>query len=323
MKYDSDHWRDKRYLAIREELEQAGYSCVRADELKSSGPVVDEVCRLLREAALVVIDSSGDSHNVSYEIGYCHGINRSPHTTLLLRAGADFPFNYRHFRHRVYRDLRHLRRLVRDYLQIHEPLSDGQFGYTFTFGFAAGGVDYIRDGAFCIFDALRDQKFSGRCECYSAEQFGFGRLFSVAIMLRCPGRKATPNYNWWMKLQNSVEENALRHKGSITFQPTLSEVAGKEAMLAKLVPSGVAEFLNGSVVRLLGSENDSLLHSYHERLENLALSAEAPLSVKDAAPIKGEFDREAAKQPFRITPVPGQNSSGMNRTAANKFKPRN
>jgi len=29
MKFDSDHWKDKRYLAISEELEKAGYSSFR------------------------------------------------------------------------------------------------------------------------------------------------------------------------------------------------------------------------------------------------------------------------------------------------------
>lgn len=35
-------------------------------------------------------------------------------------------------------------------------------------------------------------------------------------------------------------------------------------MLTNLIPSGIAEFLNGRVVRLLGSDNDSFLHSYYE-----------------------------------------------------------
>jgi len=83
-------------------------------------------------------------------------------------------------------------------------------------------------------------------------------------MLRCPGRKATPDDHWWMKVQKSVAEHVLRHKGSITFEPSLSEAACKRAMLTNLIPSGTAEFLRGRVVRLLGSENDSFLHSYYD-----------------------------------------------------------
>ena len=271
MQFESDHWRDKRYAVIQEELEHAGYSCLRADEIKTSGPVVDEVCRLLRDAALVVIDSSGDSHSVSYEIGYCHGVSRPADTTLLLRADAKLPFNYQHYRHRVYRDLRHLRRLVRDYLQICEPVSHKQLGYAFTFDFAAGGFDYILNGAFCIFDALRDNKFSGRCECYSAEQFFIrDRLFTVGVMLRRTGRKPTPDDAWWRKLKKSVANHAKKCKDSITFDPDLSEFAWKYAMLATMVPSGLAEFSDGRLTRLLGSDSVSFFHPYYERQEPTA-----------------------------------------------------
>lgn len=91
MKFDSDHWSDRRYLAIKEELQNAGFTCLRADEIRTSGQVLEEVCRLLKEASLVLIDSTGDSHNVSYEIGYCHGAGRPSERTLLIRCDSDIP----------------------------------------------------------------------------------------------------------------------------------------------------------------------------------------------------------------------------------------
>ena len=265
MQFESDHWRDKRYAVIQEELEHAGYSCLRADEIKTSGPVVDEVCRLLREAALVVIDSSGDSHSVSYEIGYCHGINRPADTTLLLRADAKFPFNYQHYRHRVYKDVRHLRRLIRDYLQICEPVSHAQLGYAFTFSFSADCTYYILDGAFSIFDALRDNHFSGRCECYGVDQLGIpGRLFTIGVMLRRTGRKPSPDNDWWTKLKKSVAMHSKEYKDSITFESDLSEFAWKHALLAAFIPSGVGEFTDGRLTRLLDSQENSFFRPYYE-----------------------------------------------------------
>lgn len=151
MRFSDDPWRDKVYLAIREELEKANYKCIRSDEIRTSGPVVDEVCRLLAEADLVVIDSSGDSHSVSYEIGYCHGIGRSSDSTLLLKDNAELPFNYRHYRHRVYRDVRHLRRLVRDYLGLIEPIRPDALGRVYSFDFSEDATyGYIFDGAKCV-----------------------------------------------------------------------------------------------------------------------------------------------------------------------------
>src|SRR5437763_12793398 len=122
MRFSGDDWNDKNYLAIKEVAEEAGCKCIRADEIPTSGAVVDEVCTYLRDADLVVIDSSGDSHSVSYEIGYCHGVQRPPQRTILLRDSANLPFNFQHYRHRVYRDSRHLRKLIRDFLAVYEPL---------------------------------------------------------------------------------------------------------------------------------------------------------------------------------------------------------
>ncbi len=184
MRFSSDPWRDKPYQVIKTELENAGYVCQRSDELKTSGPVVDEVCRLLTDADLVVIDSSGDSHSVSYEIGFCHGSGRPHDRTLLIHDNDDLPFNYRHYRHRVYRDLRHLRRLIRGYLALNEPLGLDEYGYSFSFPMSDdGGFGYIREGAHLIFNCLSSIQFSGRCECYAGEIFWL-RRFVVGVMLR-------------------------------------------------------------------------------------------------------------------------------------------
>ncbi len=65
MKFTNDPWRDQRYVTIREVLEEVGYSVVRGDEVESSGAessgaVVDEVLKLLREADCVVFATSVD-----------------------------------------------------------------------------------------------------------------------------------------------------------------------------------------------------------------------------------------------------------------------
>ena len=102
--------RTRVYEVISECLEDAGFSPIRGDKILSSGPSVDEACNLLRTAPLIVIDTTGDSHSVSYELGYCHGVGRLPGDILLIRQddGSIVPFNYRHYRHRTYKDLKHL-----------------------------------------------------------------------------------------------------------------------------------------------------------------------------------------------------------------------
>ena len=115
MKFGGDSWNDKRYIAIRDVLEEAGYDVKRGDALQSSAAVTSEVFNYLRSADMVVVDTSGDSHNVSYELGYCHGIDRDPASVILVRGQREpeAPFNYAHYRYLQYKDLRHLKRLLR------------------------------------------------------------------------------------------------------------------------------------------------------------------------------------------------------------------
>jgi len=258
MRFSGDHWNDKNYLVIKEVVEEAGFKCIRADEIKTSGAVVDEVCIYLRDADLVVIDSSGDSQSVAYEIGYCHGVQRPPQRTLLLRDIANLPFNFRHYRHRVYSDTRHLRKLIRDFLDIYEPLRPDQCGYTFTFEFSdQAHHGYIFDGAVCIFTALQQLKFTGRCDCWSMEQFGRDRLFSVGILLKRPKRPPTPDYDFWMKVAERVERLAAKTKGRITYVPACSELSEKRAIQDGLLFCGAAQFDSGEIAHILAIPEDS------------------------------------------------------------------
>ncbi len=257
MRFSDDPWRDKTYIAIREELEQAGYECVRADEIRTSGPVVDEVCRLLAEADLVVIDSSGDSHSVSYEIGYCHGVGRSSDSTLLIRNNVDLPFNYRHYRHRVYRDIRHLRRLIRDYLGLIEPIGQDALGYVYSFDFTETATfGYILAGAKCVFDALRELQYSGRCECFTAERFQWGRIFVVGVMLRPHNRRPEPTDRFWGELGKLVQRHSQRLAPIVTINQSACEFASKRAIENTMLLCGIAEFDKGDVTRLLGADTD-------------------------------------------------------------------
>lgn len=147
---------------------------------------------------------------------------------------------------------------MRDYLKIYEPIRDDMYGYAFTFEYSKDvHVGYILDGAICIFNALRDCGFTGRAECYSAEQYAIGgRYFTVGIMLRRPGRDPTPNYDWWMALSANVAKVAKTLNGRIIPANDMSEMASKGAMKDAFVPCGVAEFENGAISRHLGSEDD-------------------------------------------------------------------
>jgi hypothetical protein len=217
MKFDNSSWKDKRYLIIKECLEEAGFDVIRADEIKSSGPVVDEVCNYFKSADLVVIDSTGDSHSVSYEIGYCHGINRDTQSTILLKKQDEIsiPFNFRHFRHQYYKDLKHLRRLLREWFSISIPIQADEHGFVFNFNVKESNASaYGLPCAQVLIDFIKEVKFSGRCEFYAGDSY-VGYLKGLGLKYR---NGKMPDYKFWLTAEEFVKQNMKKYDPSIKLE---------------------------------------------------------------------------------------------------------
>lgn len=259
MKFDSDPWNDRRYNIVREVLEDAGFEVVRGDEIRTSGNVADEVCRRLKESDLVVIDTTGDSHNVSYELGFCHGIQRDPGTTLLIRqAGLAAPFNYQHYRQLQYRDLRHLRRMLRAWLDVSIPLTADQLGYSLNIRLSPKHEDmYGIVVAEIVIDVLREITFSGRCEYYAHDGFiiGMPDSYIVGLGLRASSRRKKLDYEWWKLLVAHIDKALEKFETGLTLDTVCSEFNEMRAIRHWSMLRGVAEFENGVPVRLLGIDD--------------------------------------------------------------------
>lgn len=237
---------------IRDVAEEAGYRVVRGDELNTSGPVVDEVCKQLREVELVIIDTTGDSHSVSYEVGYCHGIGRTHKNVVLLRQGNgnDIPFNYRHYRNNCYKDLRHLKRVLRERLNLSIPIPDNKVGYCFRFEVQDEIPCYGADIAKAIAAAIRHVKFSGRCEFYAGDRFeGPTPVYIVAIGLKSSvwAGKAAELSDLINRMSNAIPQ----HLKGITLEPNGSEFTMMSAIKQSLIPAGVAEYEGGRFARVI------------------------------------------------------------------------
>lgn len=74
-----------------------GYEVVRADDFYTSGQVIEDITRSIRESALIIADVTPDNANVFYEVGYAHGIGKA---TILLsdRKRERLPFDIAGFR---------------------------------------------------------------------------------------------------------------------------------------------------------------------------------------------------------------------------------
>jgi hypothetical protein len=276
MKFRAPADRDTVYIRIKEVLLECGYRALRADEIPSSGVVVDEVCRLLQSADLVVLDSTGDSHSVSYEIGYCHGVGRTPEATLLVRKGTDIPFNYRHFRHRTYRSNDGLQKEIREFLGFSPPISDHEFSYVVSFSVATSKrvqsellsealiatalhfeltarlESYVRDG-FIDVQVIGDFALEVTTRRTQSNQ---PRVFSVGIAIK--PRKGRAQHRLVRDFSDYFAQQMEARDPTLKAEPALSEGGTLYSMRASLARFGHADFVDGTLVRAIYPQSNPL-----------------------------------------------------------------
>ncbi len=259
MQFGGDPWNDKRYVVITETLQEAGFEVTRGDEIRTASVVMEAVLTALKDADLVVIDSSGDSHNVSYEIGFCQGIGRDVSSLILLRAADQpIPFNYSHYRHLLYHDLRHLRHLLRHRLDVTVPLTDDQGAFCFAFDVTEGAEVYGDFVARVIVASLVELKFTGRCEYYAAERVEMNPLrYVVGLGLQATRPRRKLPFKWWTKFADLVEHKIfVGQESKIRLIREDSELFEIGDIRADQLLRGAVEFRDGRVIQRFGLESD-------------------------------------------------------------------
>jgi hypothetical protein len=94
-------WCDVYYKEIYvPAIKEAGFEPVRADELFSSGSVVEQIWEQIDKAKVLLADLTGKNPNVFYELGLAHA-DRKP---VVFTSGVleDVPFDLRHLRVIIY-----------------------------------------------------------------------------------------------------------------------------------------------------------------------------------------------------------------------------
>lgn len=114
-------WFDRYYQEIYvPAIREAGFEPVRADELFSTGSVMEQIWEQIEKAKILLADVSGKNPNVFYELGLAHAARRP----VIFTASSvdDVPFDLRHLRVIIY-DIREpewsarLQKSVTDYLR--------------------------------------------------------------------------------------------------------------------------------------------------------------------------------------------------------------
>ena len=89
---------------IKPAVEDAGLTCIRADEIVHSGVIDVPMYEQLLTADVVVADLSTANANAFYELGVRHGLR--PHTTIAIaETGLEYPFDVNHTVIRRYKHL--------------------------------------------------------------------------------------------------------------------------------------------------------------------------------------------------------------------------
>lgn len=113
---------DPVYKAIKMAGEQAGFSCVRADEIRTPTDIKDDIFKLIEGSKIIVADLSGGNRNVYYEMGLAHARGR----IVIPISGDDekLPFDIGHIRTVFFhRDIHGIEGLTCDLTQVLKAVS--------------------------------------------------------------------------------------------------------------------------------------------------------------------------------------------------------
>jgi hypothetical protein len=114
-------WFDRYYQEIyAPAIKEAGFEPIRADELFTTGSVVEQIWEQIHKAKVLLADLSGKNANVFYELGLAHAAKKP--VVFTSAVVEDVPFDLRHLRVIIY-DIREpewaprLRKSIADYLR--------------------------------------------------------------------------------------------------------------------------------------------------------------------------------------------------------------
>lgn len=95
------HWFDNYYKELfAPAIKEAGMEPLRADELFSTGTVIEQIWEQIQKAKILLADLTGKNANVFYELGLAH----AAHKPVVFTSGnlEDVPFDLRHLRAIIY-----------------------------------------------------------------------------------------------------------------------------------------------------------------------------------------------------------------------------
>lgn len=90
---------------IKPTVEACGFKCLRADDLFSPTPILEDIWVQICKSRVIIADVTGRNPNVFYEIGIAHTVGKP--VIVITQDKQDIPFDIAQFRYFVYSDDAH------------------------------------------------------------------------------------------------------------------------------------------------------------------------------------------------------------------------
>ncbi len=92
---------DQYYADIlKPAITEINFQILRADEIYSNRPIIDDIIERIIISDIIVADVSGKNPNVNYELGLAHALRKQ--AIIISQQLGDIPFDYRHIRTIIY-----------------------------------------------------------------------------------------------------------------------------------------------------------------------------------------------------------------------------
>jgi len=89
---------------LKPNIQKLGLHVLRADEIYSTGPIIEDIFQHIIDSDIVIADVSGKNPNVNYELGVSHALKKR--VIIVSQNIDDIPFDYRHIRTIIYNPLK-------------------------------------------------------------------------------------------------------------------------------------------------------------------------------------------------------------------------
>lgn len=92
----AEEFKDVYQFLILEVLDKAGYTVIKADDIKSQSNIMSDIVKGIITSDLIVADLTGSNPNVYYELGIAHALDKK--VILITQEINELPFDLRSYR---------------------------------------------------------------------------------------------------------------------------------------------------------------------------------------------------------------------------------